>query len=445
MSEILLPVAVITVLILFNGLFVGAEFGIASAPRTRIQQLAEEGGAAARRVLETLRTPRKLNRYISTAQIGITLASLGLGMYGEHAVAEWILHPLEEVTWLSVAAAHTIATVIAVGVLTYLHVVFGEMAPKSLALQHPAETAIRLDRAMAFCTRLFLPLTLFLNWAGDAILRLIHLPQVSDAERLASSAELAYIVEESSARGLIHRTEKTYLENVFDFHERTVTQIMTPRNRMAAVPITADEGEVLEALSSQPHSRYPVYEGDRDNIVGVLHAKDVAQRVVNFPGDFDLRVCMRPALYVPETLPLEAMLQQFRRNHIQFAIVVDEFGGTAGLVTLEDLVEEIIGEIQDEFDIESAPLELIALNQVRVRGDLLVDELAQHLGIALEHPEAETIGGLIMAELGALPHTGARVEYGGLIFSVERMEGMAVASALVELPGAPAEQEQRDE
>lgn len=435
MSEFLIPIAVITALILFNGLFVAAEFGIASAPRTRVQQFAEEGVAAAHRVLETLRTPRRLNRYISTAQIGITLASLGLGMYGEHAVAEWLLHPLETVSWLSVAAAHTVATVVAVSVLTYLHVVFGEMAPKTLALQHPAETAIRLDRVMAFCTRLFLPLTLFLNWAGDAILRLIHLPLASAAERLASSAELAYIVEESSLRGLLDRTEKTYLENVFDFHERTVAQIMTPRNRMVAVPVSADEGEVLAALSSWPHSRYPVYEGDRDNVIGILHAKDVAQRIVNFPGNFDLRACMRPALYVPETLPLEAMLQAFRRNHIQFAIVVDEFGGTAGIVTLEDLIEEIVGEIHDEFDAElAAPLELVDLNRARVRGDLLVDELAQHLGIMLEHPEAETVGGLIMAELGALPSVGARIEYGGLVLVVERMEGMAVASALVEWP-----------
>ncbi|MFO7631122.1 MAG: hemolysin family protein, partial [Caldilinea sp.] len=343
------------------------------------------------------------------------------------------------------AAAHTIATVVAVGVLTYLHVVFGEMAPKSLALQHPAETAIRLDRAMALCTRFFLPLTLFLNWAGDAILRLIHLPPVSAAERLASSGELAYIVEESSARGMLDRTEQTYLENVFDFHERTVAQIMTPRNRMAAVHVSAGETEVLEALSSQPHSRYPVYEGDRDNVVGILHAKDVAHRIVNFPGDFDLPACMRPALYVPETLPLEAMLQQFRRRHIQIAVVVDEFGGTAGLVTLEDLVEEIIGEIQDEFDAESAPLELIDLHHARVRGDLLVDELAQHLGLDLTHPEAETIGGLIMAELGALPVAGDQIAYGGLTFVVEQMNGMAVALVLVELAATPEESEGSDE
>ena len=222
---------------------------------------------------------------------------------------------------------------------------------------------------------------------------------------------------------------------------------MTPRKRMAAVSVMADESEVLDALSSQPHSRYPVFEGDRDNVIGVLHAKDVAHRIVNCPGNFDLRACMRPALYVPETLSLEAMLQQFRRSHIQFAIVVDEFGGTAGVATLEDLIEEIVGEIQDEFDAESAPLEMLEPERARVRGDLLIDELAQHLGIELEHPEAETIGGLIMAELDAMPQVGASVEFGGLTFVVERMDGMAVASAVVGLPALPtnSEQEQHDE
>lgn len=434
MSDFFTPVLVIALLILFNGLFVGAEFGIASAPRTRMQQLAEEGVAAAQRVLTTLREPRRLNRYISTAQVGITLASLGLGMYGEHAVAAWILHPLEELNWMSVTAAHLIATVTAVSLLTFLHVVVGEMAPKSLALQHPAVTAMRLDRPMALCARAFAPLTIVLNWLGDLTLRLIHLPPASAAERLASSTELAYIVQESSERGLLAPTEQVYLENVFDFHDRTVAQIMTPRTRMVAIPATAGEEEVLHALSTQPHSRYPVFEGIRDEIVGILHAKDVAQRIVNFPGAFDLQACLRPVLFVPETLSLEAMLQRFRREHVQIAVVIDEFGGTAGIVTLEDLAEEIIGEIQDEFDVETAPLVMLGTRTRRVRGDLLVDELAQHLDCGLEHPEADTVGGLIMAELGALPVAGDQVRYQGLLFVVESMAGRAVDTVRVELP-----------
>lgn len=439
MNESLLPIAVIAVLILINGLFVAAEFGIAAAPRTRIQQLAEEGMTAARHVLATLRTPRLLNRYISTAQVGITLASLGLGMYGEHAVAEWILHPLERVDWLASAAAHTIATVVAVAILTYLHVVVGEMVPKSLALQHPGETAMRLNRTMTLFGRIFLPLTAVLNALGDWILRLVRLPPASAAERLASAAELAYIVEESSDRGLLEPSEQVYLENVFDFHERTVTQIMTPRNRLAAIPAGAGEQEVLETLSSRPHSRYPVYEGDRDQIVGILHAKDVAQRIVNFPDDFDLAACMRPVLFVPETLSLEAMLQRFRNEHVQVAIVVDEFGGTAGMLTLEDLAEEIIGEIQDEFDEEIAPITRVTEHTVRVRGDLLIDELAQFFDLALEHDEAETVGGLIMAELGRVPRAGDTVLYEGIDFTVESTDGMAVGIALVTAPANDGE------
>ena len=441
MSEYLLPLAIISLLILLNGLFVAAEFSIVAVPKTRLVQAAERGSQPARHVLRILSKPDSQNRYLATAQIGITVASLGLGMYGEHAVAEWILHPLERVTWLASAAAHTIATVVAVGVLTYLHVVVGEMVPKSLALQHPGETAMRLNRTMTIFGRFFLPLTAVLNAIGDWILRLVRLPPASAAERLASAAELAYIVGESSDRGLLERSEQVYLENVFDFHERTVTQIMTPRNRLAAIPASAGEREVLEALASRPHSRYPVYQGDRDQIVGILHAKDVAQRIVNFPDDFDLTACLRPVLFVPETLSLEAMLQRFRDEHVQLAIVVDEFGGTAGMLTLEDLAEEIIGEIQDEFDEEIAPVTRIADRTVRVRGDLLVDELAQFFDLDLEHAEAETVGGLIMAELGRVPLAGDNVVYEGIDFTVESTDGMAVGIAIVTAPAAENDDE----
>ncbi|MBW7882860.1 MAG: HlyC/CorC family transporter [Caldilineaceae bacterium] len=439
MSDFIVPVLIIAFLILVNALFVAAEFGIAAAPRTRIQQLAETGVTGARRVLETLRSTRLLNRYISTAQVGITVASLGLGMYGEHAVAAWVLEPLEHVDWVTSAAAHTAATIFAVGLLTYLHVVVGEMVPKSLALQHPGETAMRLATPMTLVARLFLPFTSVLNWLGDSILRLVRLPPVSAGERLASSDELAYIVEESSERGLLERTEQVYLENVFDFHERSVGQVMTPRNRIVAIPVTASEHEVLETLATRPHSRYPLYDGDRDHIVGVLHAKDVAHRIVNYPDDFNLSACMRPILFAPETLSLEAMLQRFRTEHVQIALIVDEFGGTAGLVTLEDLAEEIIGEIQDEFDQEIAPIETIGERTLRVRGDLLLDELDQHFDLFLEHEEAETVGGLIMAELGRVPQPGDTVTYAGVTFTVEKVEGLAVGTAIVVLPSMSTE------
>ncbi len=434
MTDVLVPVIVITLLILVNGLFVAAEFGIAASPRIRVRHLAEEGNSRAAWVLKTLQTPSLLNRYISTAQVGITLASLGLGMYGEHAVADWILRPLEHVTWVSTTAAHTMATILAVGFLTFLHVVIGEMVPKSLALQHPIETAIRLGGPMSLSERVFLPLTIVLNYIGDFLLRLARVPPASPGERLASTDELAYIVEESSERGLLDPTEQVYFENVLDFQERTVGQVMTPRNRIVGLPLQADELMVLETLATKPHSRYPVFEGDRDSIVGIVHAKDVALQIVNGPGPISAESCMRPVLFVPETMPLDTMLQQFRREHIQVAVAIDEFGGTAGLVTLEDLAEEIIGEIQDEFDQELPPFEAIDPSTLRVRGDLLLDELDQHFDLELEHEEADTVGGVIMAELGRVPKVGDAVLWEGVTFSVESTDGLAVRTAIVTLP-----------
>lgn len=438
MLEILLPLLIILFLIVVNGIFVGAEFGIAASPRARVAQMAEEGSAAAQRVLNILRNPPLLNRYISTAQIGITIASLGLGMYGEHVVADWLLGPLEHSGWLGVTAAHTLATIISVAILTYLHVVVGEMVPKSLALQAPSRVAIQLTPLMTIAERIFLPLTILLNTIGDAILRAVGLTPDS-ASRLISSAELEYIVEESTEGGLLDPTEQIYLENVIDFSERTVFQVMTPRTRMVAISGESTLDEVIAMMEEHQHSRYPIYEVDRDHIIGILHLKDLAraldtEEASTLPDVFSLQHVLRPAFFVPETLSLEQMLDHFRKEHIQIAIAVDEFGGTAGLVTLEDLVEEIIGEIQDETDSEIPPFAEIDDQTLRVRGDLLLDELNQHYELDFEESDAETVGGLIMDALGHVAEAGEEVESVGVRFTVEKMEGLAVETAIVHLP-----------
>lgn len=445
MNEIVLPLAIITLLIVVNGIFVAAEFAIAAAPRARIAQMAESGSTTARRVLEILRQPELLNRYISTAQVGITIASLGLGMYGEHVLAEWLLEPLEHWGWLGVTGAHTIATVIAVTSLTYFHVVVGEMVPKSLALQAADRTAIQLAGTMATADQIFRPLTIVLNQIGNFLLRLFGLTTTMNT-RLVSSAELEYILAESTEGGLIDPTEQVYLENVLDFSERTIGQVMTPRTRMAALPVTATLDEVMEILEEYQHSRYPVFEDDRDHIVGILHVKDLARDIDQMSlfakqRDFDLRILLRSAVFVPETLSLEQMLERFRQEHVQIAIAVDEFGGTAGLVTLEDLIEEIIGEIQDEFDRELPPFSEIAPQILRVRGDLLLDELNQHYELNLTYADVDTVGGLIMATLGHLAQPGESVTYGALRFEVESMEGLAVNTALLYLPAPSGSQE----
>ncbi|MFZ2489474.1 MAG: hemolysin family protein [Anaerolineae bacterium] len=434
MSEYLIPLLIIAFLILLNGLFVAAEFSIVAAPRTRITQAAERGSSAARNVLRTLSDPAKQNRYLATAQIGITLASLGLGMFGEHTIAEWLVEPLSHITPLAGPLSHTLATVLAIALMTYFHVVLGEMVPKTLAIQNAESTVLRLDGPMSFLRKLFAPVVLILNGIGNFIVRLMGVPPVDAQARLFSADELEYLMEESSGVGLIEADEQLFIENIFDLRDRTVGNVMTPRRLVAGLPITASEQETLDFVCEERHSRYPVYNKGLDDIVGVLHVKTLARQQATPGQPFDLRTLARPVAFVPESLPLDDMLARFRRDRRQLAVVVDEYGGTAGLVTLEDIIEEVVGEILDEFDQEIPPLERLETHLVRVRGDLLVDELNQLCDLDLEHPEADTVGGLIMASLGRLAEQGDQTTLQGITFEVEAVEGRAVQTVLVHLP-----------
>ncbi|MFN2250591.1 MAG: hemolysin family protein [Anaerolineae bacterium] len=432
------PLLIIAFLIGMNALFVAAEFAIVAVPRTRMEQLAEGGSAEAQRVVTVLRDPDEQNRYLATAQIGITIVSLALGMYGEHTVADWLLGPLEGLGTLAAPAAHTLATLLATALLTYLHVVLGEMVPKSLGIQTAEATAIRLSLPMAMLQRVLRPIIWALNGIANWVTRLLGVPPADAHSRLMSSDELEIIVGESAARGYIAKDEHLFIENIFDFGERTAGQVMTPRPRVVGLPATDDEADVLKQVCETRFSRYPVYGDDLDEIVGMLHVKDLARHRLRADADFDLRRLARAAHFVPESLPLEDLLAQFREEQRSVAVVLDEYGGAAGIVTLEDIVEEVVGEILDEFDQEIAPIAEIAPGVLRVRGDTLLDELEQHYDLDLEHPEAETVGGLVMAELGRIAEPGDRVSYGGVEFAVETVEGLAVQTVIARLPEADA-------
>jgi CBS domain containing-hemolysin-like protein len=432
--QYLIPVLVVSILIGLNGFFVAAEFAIAGSSRPRVAYLAEQGSGAALHVLEIVSNRQRTSEYLSTAQVGITIASLGLGMYGEPTIAQWLLPTLEHYGVHSEALAHTLATVITVGFLTYLHVVLGEMVPKSLALQGPDKAAIRLYPFMAVTEKLFGPLTTVLNWIGNLLLVVLRMPQTDVRAQFVTPADLSYIVEESLEGGYLLPSEQVFLENVIDFHERSVGQVMTPRTRMVAISEDATFRSLMGMVCNQRYSRFPVFRDTRDQIVGVLHLKDLARAFVHDESSTNIADLMRPATFVPETLPLDEMLSQFREDRSQIAIVVDEYGGTAGLITLEDLAEEIIGEIQDEYDEEILPFQQIDDLTLRVRGDLLLDELDQHFDIGLSEDEAETVGGLIMSQLGRVPKADDRVTCEGIEYQVETMSGLAVYTALVRLP-----------
>jgi CBS domain containing-hemolysin-like protein len=274
-----------------------------------------------------------------------------------------------------------------------------------------------------------------LNGIGNGVVRLMGIPPVNAQAHLFSADELEYLMDESAEVGLMEPAEQLFIENIFDLRQRSVGQVMTRRKQVVGLPITANEQETLRFICQQRHSRYPVYDQGTDDIVGVLHVKTLARQQANRDHQpFDLRQLARPVAYVPESLPLDQMLTRFRRDRRQLAVVVDEYGGTAGLVTLEDIIEEVVGEILDEFDLEIAPLERLEEGLVRARGDLLVDELNQLCDLELTHPESDTVGGLVMASLGRLVEQGDRVVVDGVTFEVEAVEGLAVQTVLVRLP-----------
>lgn len=439
MMAIIITTIIITILIIVNGIFVAAEFALAGSQHTRVAQLVEAGSSSARQVLKILRSPRLINRYLSTAQIGITVATLGLGMYGEATIASWLNWWIGHTPWLLPikAISGTVAVLVAIFVITYLHVVVGEMVPKSLALQSPNESAVRLNGVMTFFQRMFLPLSVVLNGIGDAILRMVGVPPMDAASRLISPEELEFIVAESSEEGLLAPTEQLFMENILDFQERHVGQVMTPRTRLVGVSLDATLDEVLTTVGESRFSRYPVYAGDMDHVKGILHIKDISRFHVNESisnDQFNVEDLMRKVNFIPESVSLGQMLGQFQRERSQLAMVVDEYGGVAGMVAMEDLVEELVGEIQDEHEARVVPFERINDEQILVRGDLLLDELEQHFELELDDDAADTIGGFVMGLLGRVPQVGDTAQHEGSTFEVKSVDGFAVETLLISLP-----------
>ncbi|MDH3944780.1 MAG: hemolysin family protein [Anaerolineae bacterium] len=435
MTAAIIPTLIILALIALNGLFVAAEFAIIAAPRTRLQRLAEEGSAIAARVLAILDDPEKQNLFITTAQVGITIASLGLGMYGENVMAEWLAEKLIHAGRFTDTVSHSIATVSAVGALTYLHVVLGEMIPKSLALQSSVGTVTRLAGVMRVLEKVFSPIVWILNQASLIVTRWLGFDLLTSSKRFFSAAELEYVVAKSESEGLIELSDKVIVENILDLKERTLEQVMTPRMRLVGIGINTSYPDAYHFICETTKTRYPVFEGNIDSIKGILHIKDILRwRSEHEKGEPDLKMLLRETLYLPESMQVLEGLRRMRRENIQMAIVLDEFGGTAGVVTLEDMIEEVVGEIQDEFDSEEVnPIQVLAPGRLRVRGDVILDELNQHYELNLEHEEANTIGGLVMALLGSIPQGGEVVEHGGIAVKVLGVEEHAVSQVLVTL------------
>lgn len=433
--SLLLVLGIILLLVLVNGLFVTAEFSIIGVRASRMEELANEGHNVAARVLSILDSSRQQDRYIATAQVGITMASLGLGMYSEPQIAHFIEPLLGRV--LDPEIVHTIGFLLALGFVTYLHVIIGEMVPKAIALTSAERTVLWLARPMQVAQLILSPAVLGLNAIGNWLLRLLGVPPVEGHARLHSPEELGLIVSESAETGLLNEEEEEMILNIFDFGERQVGQVMTPRRKVQAIPSDMPVDEVMHFVAESSNSRFPVYENDLDHVIGILHLKDLLNHRLRGEGAFDIRLILRPAPAVPEQLPVETLLAAFKRQRLHMAIVVDEFGGMAGIVTLEDLIEEIVGEVRDEFDVEKEPFMLIEPGTIEVAGNYLLDDLVDHVYLGDEEalPDVETVGGLIVSGLGRPPQQGDELVYDGDVhFTVLDVDGLAVARARVVYP-----------
>jgi CBS domain containing-hemolysin-like protein len=421
---------VITVLILLNAMFVAAEFAIVAAPRAAFEASAARGNTMARSVLRVLRDPHRQDRYIATAQLGITAASLGLGMYGEHVLAGAIYALLDEgaPAWL---ASHTIASVTAVAILTYFHIVIGEMVPKSLALQRAEHMALWVTPPMLWLTTLLFPIVVTLNGIGNAILRLFGINRsLQNANQYYTSEELQLIVRESEELGALRAESGQMLQELFEFGELTAGEVMVPRVRIVGIPLGSPPDRIRALLGRTPHTRYPVIEQDLDHIAGMIHIKDLLRLLLRHETVTVAHA--RPVPVVPETAHADAVLATMRRERTQMVVVIDEHGGTSGVVTLEDLFEEVVGEI-GESPATSTELGHDALGRLIVPGTLRIDELGQQFDLDLEHEDVDSVSGLVLTLLGRPPRVGDIVRYERLEIEVTRLQGHGVGEAAVRL------------
>jgi len=427
---VLIAVGIILLLVIANGLFVAAEFAIVGAPRASIEHQAEQGSLLARRVARILADPKRQDRYIATTQVGISVASLGLGMFGEHVLAEWIavrLEPLEESRWI---AAHAVASVIAVSVLTYLHIVIGEMVPKALALQRAAHTVLYVSPFILGLQAALLPIVIGLNAIGNGLLRLIGVRRHEvDTERYHTTEELQYIIEESQEGGMLRGESGRILRELFEFGDLTAGEVMVPRVLLTGIEVGTGPDELNAIVEASPHTRYPIFVGDLDNIIGSLHIKEALRHLVaNRPVT---PLDARPLPYVPGPAPVDEVLAVMRRHRAQMAVVMDQHGGTAGLVTMEDLFEEVVGDIEEGHGRKSIVRE--GPGRLRVRGTVRLEEAGQALGCTMDHPKVTTISGLVLLLLGRPAVKGDTVTWNNVRIDVAATAGRGVADAVLQL------------
>src|SRR5213596_1010953 len=438
MGSLALRLAAVLVLVAANAFFVAAEFALVAARRTRIEAMIRRGDRKARTVQQAL---QDLYRQLSAAQLGITVASILLGYVAEDTVAHlfrgWFatLPPA-----LSFLTRGGVASVFAVTVVSFLHVVFGEQAPKAWAITYPEGTSRWIAAPLILFSWITLPFTGLLNWSANRVVRLLGIRSATaELERIHSPEEIRMLVEQSRKTGRLGAHDARLLEGVFEFSEKTARDVMTPRTDIVALPIDLTLEEAADQVAVAGRSRYPVYRETLDDIVGLVHAKDILAGLRSAKGG-SLRAVLRPAVFVPGTREVEDVLADMKRQKIHLAIVLDEFGGTAGLVTMEDLLEEIVGQIYDEYDRPSGELHAAPEGVAPIiAGSVPIREVNSAFGLELGDEDYTTIGGFLFGAIGRLPRPGDQVAVKGAVFEIVEVEGRRVGTVRVLRRGSGAE------
>lgn len=427
----LIVAAVVVALILINALYVAAEFSAVSVRRSRLQQRAEEGDRLARRLLPIILDGARLDRYIAACQIGITISSLVLGAYGQATLAKDLIPLFERFGGLQMAAAQSAAAVLVLVLLTSLQMVFGELVPKSIALEYPTPAARWTVVPMEWSTRVLRWLIAILNGSGVFLLKLVGMP-ASGHGHIHSPAEIEYLIAESREGGQLEPAESARLRQALRLGMRTVGEMMVPRTRIVGVSVDATGAEILELLRKTPYSRLPVYDETLDRVMGVLHVRDVATRLIGSATAprIPLRDLLRPVLVVPESMTADRLLERLRDERRAMAIVADEFGGTAGLITVGDMLDELLGETADEFKLGDVLPQRLPDGRVRLPGTVRLDLAAPWVGVLWE-ADSYTVAGFLMERLGRLPVVGDQLDVDGVRIEVEKMRGRVVESLLV--------------
>jgi CBS domain containing-hemolysin-like protein len=426
LTSVVLPIVVIFVLVIVNGVFVAAEFALVGARRSRLQTLADLGNRPARWLLGVFDRPAGKDGYIAIAQLGITLASIGLGMYGEPAVAGWLYGPFED--WgLSSAAAHTVGFVVALSGITYMHVVFGEMIPKALALQSPETVSLRVNPVMRVFGLVFRPMVAVLNASALGLMRLLRIPEPDQRLALYTSAELAIVTDETASAGQLGEMQRNLIRNVFELDERTAEELMTSRSRIQFVDITSSSEEIAALIASSTRSRYPVIDGSLDRVIGVLHIKDFI-RAQQSGSPLPLRSMVRPIPTVVGTATAEQVLDRFRRDRTHAALVVDEHGGSLGLVTMDDVIADVMDDESQSADTATV---LHDDGSIGVDGEATLTELEDAHGIVLTNPDVTTIAGVVLAVTSVVPAVGTTVSVDGHDLTVEETRGRKITRVRV--------------